>query len=232
MKDLNFKDLIAKWKNLPAKTKNLVMVMVGIGVFIIAYMLGFQKLQAATTEVKTEIETQSTYVSELKGYYDNVNVYKSGIETSKADINANLQKLPIGIYTEDFLMYVKTMNEKLGADFQNITFGADNFIDEFGCTVNGVNITAQAMGSNVQFASRMTYAQFKDMLTYIYNDTKEVTFIDQVSLTYDSAELLLDTNVSLNKYYIEYEGAEHTAVPVPNVPTGIADPFGTGSTAD
>ena len=228
MKDLNFKDLAAKWKNLPAKTKNLVMVMIGIAVFIAAYLLGFQKFQESTVAIQGEISEKSTYVSELKGYYDNVNTYKSGIELSKKDITSNLQKLPFGVKSEDFLMYVKTMNENLGSNLQNIRFGADNFIGEFGCTINEKNVTAQAMGASVDFSASMTYAQFKDMLKYIYTDTKEVTFIDQVSITYNSAELNLDTNVALSKFYIEFEGSEYTPVPVPNVPTGnITDPFGT-----
>lgn len=227
MKDLNFKDLLAKYKALPAKTKNLIMVILGIAIFIGAYMLGFQKLQTSTAEIQTQIDEQSIKVSELKGYYDNLKTYENGIDESKKSINASLSTLPFGIKTEDTLMYVKTMNEKVGSNMESISFDADEFIGEFGCVINDQNVTANAMRTGATYNATMTYDQFKNTLNYIYNDTKEVTFVENVSLTYDSAELLLTTTMSLSKYYIDYEGAQYTPVAVPNVPLGNTNPFGT-----
>lgn len=226
MKDLNFKDLAAKYKALPAKTKNLIMVILGIAIFLGAYMLGFTKLQESTTALQEEIGTQSAKVAELKGYYDSLDVYKKGIDEDKQAINKNLSKLPFGIKSEDYLMYVKTMNEDIGAKLSNISFEADNFIGEFGCQINDQNVTASAMSSSVSFSSRMNYKQFKEMLQYIYDDTRKVTFIDTVSITFDSTEVILDTTFGITKYYIEYEGCDYVPVPVPNVATGTSDPFG------
>lgn len=229
MKDMTFKDLVAKFKALPVKTKNLIFVILGIAIFLGAYMLGFQKLQEKTASVNEEIGKQSVYVAELKGYYDNIQTYEKGIADSKQIINNHLSRLPFGINNEDFLMYVKTMNEDLKTELTSITFDADSFISEFGCTVNEKNVNVNAMRAKVNFTSNMNYAQFKQMLQYIYNETNEITFIDDVSLTFDAETALLNTTTSLSKFYVTYEGAEYQPVPVPNVDTGNNDPFNTGA---
>ena len=48
MKNMTFKDLIAKFKALPVKTRNLIFVILGIAIFLCSYMLGYQKLQEKT----------------------------------------------------------------------------------------------------------------------------------------------------------------------------------------
>ena len=229
MKNMNFKDLIAKFKALPVKTRNLIFVILGIAIFLCSYMLGYQKLQEKTAALNEEIGTQSAYVTELKGYYDNIQIYEKGIADSKQAINENISHLPFDIKSEDFLLYVKTMNEDLNADFKSITFEPDTLIGEFGCTINDKNVKCTAMRSGVKFTSSMNYTQFKDMLQYIYNETNQVTFVDTVSLNYDSENARLETNVELSKFYITYEGAEYTTVPVADVPQGSQDPFNTGA---
>ena len=74
MKNMTFKDLIAKFKALPVKTRNLIFVILGIAIFLCSYMLGYQKLQEKTAALNEEIGTQSAYVTELKGYYDNIQI--------------------------------------------------------------------------------------------------------------------------------------------------------------
>lgn len=229
MKDLNFKDLLAKYKALPAKTKNLIMVILGIAIFIGAYMLGFQKLQESTAALQTEIGTQSAYVTELKGYYDNLATYNKMIDEDKKAINQNLSTLPLGITSEDFLIYTKTMNEKIGGKLQNVNFDVDEFIGEFGCVINEQNVTASAMRSSLSFTSIMSYSEFKNMLNYIYKDTKEVTFIDNVTVVYDSTDMVLNASFDISKYFITYDGCEYKPVAVPNMPMGNTNPFNTVS---
>ncbi len=229
MKNMTFKDLIAKFKALPVKTRNLIFVILGIAIFLCSYMLGYQKFQEKTAALNEEIGTQSAYVTKLKDYYNNIQTYEKGIADSKQAINENISHLPFDIKSEDFLLYVKTMNEDLNADFKSITFEPDTLIGEFGCTINDKNVNCTAMRSGVSFTSSMTYAQFKDMLQYIYNETNQITFVDTVSLNYDSENARLETNVQLSKFYITYEGAEYVPVPVADIPQGSQDPFNTGA---
>lgn len=229
MNGLNFKDLIGKYKTLPNKTKNLIFVVLGIAIFLAAYMLGFQKLQLATAEVQTEVDKQADYVAVLKDYHTNIDTYKKGIEDSKNSINKNLDTLPLGIATEDFLMYVKIMNETVGGNLQSINFEDSSYIGEFPCVVEGKSVSMQALRSGVSFESYMNYGQVKDMLNYIYEKTPQITFVDSVSLTYDGESAELDTVFDISKYYVTYDGGEYVPVPVPDVQLGVNDPFRTGS---
>ena len=232
MKDLKFKDLIAKYKALPVKTKNLIFVVLGIAIFIGSYMLGYQKLNESTAAINEEITTQSQRVAELKGYYDNITTYETGIAESKATISDCLSRLPLGIEEEDFLMYVKTMNEDLGVEFLNLSFGGDTTIGEFGCTVEDEKgamkqVNATAMSTSVSYSCNMTYDQFKEFFDYLYEDTKQVTFIDSISLAYDAESASLSSSIAISKFYLTYEGANYVPVEVPDVSLGVSDPFDT-----
>jgi hypothetical protein len=229
MNQLNFKDIVAKIKGLPTKTKNILLLVIGIAIFLGAYTLGFQKIQEKTAAVQTECGKQSAYVNELKNYYNNIGTYEKGIEESQTTIDGILVTLPRGIKTEDFLMYIKTMNEDLGTRLKSTHFNADSFLGEFPCVVDGKSVTIQSYRSGATFTSDMTYAQFKESLKYLYEQTKQITFLEKVGLTYDSENALLQTNYEISKYYITYEGGEYVFVPVPDTSLGVGDPFGTAS---
>ncbi|MBR0112186.1 MAG: hypothetical protein IJM02_00395 [Clostridia bacterium] len=229
MNDLNFKDLIAKAKGLPTKTKNIILLIVGIAIFLLAYTMGFQKIQEKTAVIQEEVGKQSVYVNELKGYHDNIQTYEKGIEDSKNTIDGILVTLPRGINSEDFLMYIKTMNEDLGSNLKSVHIDADSFLGEFPCIAEDKSVTIQSFRSGASFSADMTYAQFKDSLKYIYDNTNQITFVESVGLTYDSENAKLQTSFKISKYYITYDGSKYVFVPVPDVALGNSDPFGTAS---
>jgi len=229
MNNLNFKDLVAKVKGLPTRTKNIILLIIGIFIFILTYTMGFQKIQEKTAAVQAEVDSQASYVSILKDYHNNLQTYENGIAADKDSINLNLSHLPRGIKTEDFLMYIKTMNEKLGCSLESVSFEDDSYIGEFACVVDDKNVTAQSMHSGAKFTNYLTYAQVKNLLKYVYEETPELTFVDSVSLTYDSEIALLQGDIALSKFYITYEESQYVPVPVPDVSLGVGDPFGTVS---
>ena len=227
MDKLSFKQLFGRYKALPQRTKNIVFLILGLAIFILAYYFGYQPMVEKTAEIQTQVDAQAAYVSELKGYYDNMNFYEKNIEESKDTINADLMRLPRDIKDEDFLMYIKVMNEELGGYLQSVNFDEVSFISEFSCVADDKTVTAESMRAGASFTSYMTYAQLKDMLDYIYEKTTQITFVDSVSVTYYSENALLESNVDLSKYYITYDGAEYVPVPVPDVELRVSDPFHT-----
>ncbi len=229
MNNMNFKDIIAKVKGLPTKTKNILFLVVGIVILLAAYMFGFQKIQEKTLAVQEEAGKQSVYVNELKGYHSNIQTYEKGIEDSKNTIDGILVTLPRGMNSEDFLMYIKIMNEDLGTNLSSVHIDADSFIGEFPCIAEDKSVTIQSFRSGASFSANMTYAQFKDSLKYIYEKTNQITFVESVGLTYDSESAKLQTSFKISKYYITYDGSEYVFVPVPDVSLGNSDPFGTAS---
>ncbi len=229
MNNLNFKDLVAKVRGLPTRTKNIILLIIGIFIFILSYTMGFQKIQEKTAAVQAEVDSQASYVTILKDYFNNIQSYQNGIAADKEAINLNLSHLPKGIKTEDFLMYIKNMNENLGCSLESVRFEDDSFIGEFSCVVDEKNVTAQSMHSGAQFTNYLTYAQAKNLLKYVYEETPEITFVDSVSLTYDAEIALLQGEFALSKFYITYEDAQYVPVPVPDVSLGVGDPFGTVS---
>ncbi len=229
MNDLNFKDLVAKAKALPTKTKNIIYLVFGIFIFILVYMFGFQTLQSTNLDLQSKIDTQSKYVNELKGYYNNIQTYETGIANDKKDIDEALSTLPAGINSEDFLMYIKLMCENEGLNLVSVSFSDDSFVGEFPCVVDEKSVTLTGVHAGADFsANGCTYAELKNVLNYIYERTREVTFIDSIGIQYNE-NANLDVTFRLSKYYATYDGSEYIPVPVPFVDQGTSNPFGAAS---
>ena len=228
MNNLNFKDIVAKVKGLPTKTKNIIFLLIGIFIFLAAYMLGFQKIQEKTAVVQEEAGKQSAYVAELKNYFNNIQTYEKGIQESKDYINDTLSHLPRGISTEEVLMYVKKANEAVNADFKSISLKDPSPVRDFACVVEDKSVQMSGYQVDTNFSTEMTYPQFKDFLDYIYEGTEDITFIDTVSLVYNPESATLSTTCNISQYYVTYEGAEYVPESVPGVNIGTSNPFGTG----
>ena len=228
MNNLNFKDLVAKVKGLPTRTKNIIFLIIGIFVFIISYTMGFQKIQEKTAAVQAEVETQSSYVKELKDYQANLPVYEKGIQESKDFINENLSHLPAGISTEEMLMYIKEANEAVNANLANVSIKDPVSIGEFSCVAGDKGVQMTGMQVDASFSTEMRYKEFKDLLDYIYA-TNEITILDDVSLSFNPESATLATDCDISKFYVTYDGSEYIPAQLPDVKTGNENPFGTGS---
>ncbi len=229
MNQLNFKDIVAKVKGLPTKTKNIILLVIGLAIFLLAYTMGFQKIQEKTSAVQTEVDKQSAYVHELKDYYNNLQTYEKGIQESRDSVNTNLSHLPRGIETEDFVEYIKTAMEKMNGDLKSVSVGTPSLVVQFPSVADDKSVQMDGQQVSASFNADMRYPDFKNFLDYVYEDTSEMTYIGDVSVVFNPESAMLSTLCEISKLYVTYDGSVYVPADIPDVPKGTSNPFGTGS---
>ena len=217
-------------KKLTWREYNLILTVLGIAVVLAAYFLGYSKYTDKNAEIEKEIGTRSSYLTELNDCYNNLATYENGIAESKKYISNNLSKLPAGIRDEDFLLYLMEASKAVGADLQTVDFQSSSLIAQFDCYVGDEVKNVSGYRTGTTSSGKLSYSQLKDYLRYIYERTNNTTFVDSISISYDAEDAKLNSTVNLSKYFVDYEGAEYVATPVPQVPIGTRDPFGTANT--
>lgn len=214
-------------KKLSKRDINMLLVAVAGIIVVAAYFLVFSGYREKNEALTNQISERNTILTELQGYYENLNAYEKGSQESKASTEKNLRRLPRGIATEDFLVYIMDSTNEVNAKLRSVSFETDSEISQFNCMVDNKMQAVTGYRAGASFNARMNYSQLKNYLTYIYEETDKVTFVDSFSVTFDAAESKLETNFKLSKYYITFDGAQYEPVPVPDVKIGIADPFKT-----
>ena len=217
-------------KKLSNRDLNLLLALLGVVIFLLVYFLGFTRLQAANEALDSDIRRQETRLAELQGYYDNLDTYEQGITDSKVSIDANLQRLPGDVKDEDFLLYLMDMHANAGSDLTGVSFDSVSLVSQFNCMIEGESKSLSGYRSVSTSTASMDYSQLKACISRLY-DTQDITFLDSVSVTYDSESTLLDTVFTVSKLYADYDGAVYTPAEAPELPQGTMDLFGTGSAA-
>ncbi len=228
-------------KKLTWREYNLILTVLGIAIVLAAYFLGYSKYTEKNAALEEEIGTRSAYLTELNDCYNNLKTYEDGIAEAKKNIASNLSKLPVsgkdandkkqaGINDEDFLLYLMEASKAVGADLQTVDFQSSSLVAQFDCFVGDEVKNISGYRTGTTSSGVLTYNQLKDYLRYIYEKTNNTTFVDSISIAYEAETARLNSSVSLSKYYVDYENSDYTAPPVPNVPIGTGNPFGTAST--
>ena len=214
-------------KKLTPRDINLILALVGVVVVVAVYLLVFQNFNTKNSELDTQIAEKEATYAELKECYHNLETYQKGTEESKKNIKSDLNRLPLGINSEDFLVYLMDSTEAVGATLNSVSFQEPSELQSFTTVINdeSVDVTGYEVGAG--FQGQMTYTQLKEYIQQIYSTDNNITFIDSFTLTANSESTALEVNFNLKKYYISYEGGEYVPVEVPYVQMSTSNPFAT-----
>ena len=214
-------------KKLSLRDVNMILVVVGLVILVATYFLVYQNFSAKNAELDSQLTEREDHLKELQGYYDNLKEYERGTSEGKVNIAANLSKLPRGIQSEDFLVYIMESTDSVNADLFSVNFNDQNQISTFSTVIDGHKKECQGYQVSASFNGQMNYAQLKSYLDYVYNQSDNITFVDSFVVTYNGENAKLNTTFALSKYFITFDGSEYIPVPVPDVAIGIDDPFHT-----
>ncbi|GEM_PF-3783110 len=216
-----------KLKKLVLGNLNLVLALVGVFILLISYVVGYQNIATLNTDMESKLSERSTYLTQLKEYYSNIAMYRSSITDAKSNISNNLSRLPCGIESEDFLLYLMGANEEIGGKLLSIGFSDPELISQFETVIDEKTIPVSGYSTTTTTSATMSYEQLKKFLEYVYDENKSITYVDSVSATYSGEGSTLNTVWNLSKFFIEYGGSEYKPVTAPDVATGKKDLFGT-----
>lgn len=217
---------------LQKKDIKLIIVLVGVLVLVIAYFAVFRTYRDKTDDLQSQIDSLQPELQQLREYDDHKQEYLDGIDAYKENAKSIMSSLPSSIWTEDQIMFLSMMEDDLDVEAQSEAFSDPTVLTQFSGTPlsdldnynDKVDMTAQKYQTTLSV--NMDYNKFKDFIDYIY-DEENMTGLDSVSLSYNAEDADLGISTVINQYSLSYDGAEEETHSVPEVSSGVSDPFGT-----
>lgn len=217
---------------LQKKDIKLIIVLVGVLVLVIAYFAVFRTYRDKTDDLQSQIDSLQPELQQLREYDDHKQEYLDGIDAYKENAKSIMSSLPSSIWTEDQIMFLSMMEDDLDIEAQSEAFSDPTVLTQFSGTPlsdldnynDKVDMTAQKFQTTLSV--NMDYNKFKDFIDYIY-DEENMTGLDSVSLSYNAEDADLGISTVINQYSLSYDGAEEETHSVPEVSSGVSDPFGT-----
>lgn len=210
----------------------ILIVLAGILVLLLCYLLVYRNFTNKKDDADQQIAQLQPELDKLREYEANKQEYIDGIEAAKANISAVLPTLPTEVLTEDELVFAKRFEKDLGVDVTEATFSDPVTVEQFkSVTEDTIDDPSRQVDMTVYkkpmtLSVKMDYDQFKDGMDYIF-DQDTLKGFDTITADYNAEERNLDVSVSVNSYYTTYKDAPETEHDIPEVDTGVANPFGT-----
>lgn len=212
----------------------LLLALAGLVVFLLLYLFVFNTFQTRTDTVQQEITTLQPQLQQLEDIYANLATYQSGIEKYRGTTADKLEKFPADIKEEDFMSYLLTLQAREGVDLQSISFSGSTLLSEFPGVIQkdgaDTKTTMDAYSTDAVVTCQLTYPQLKSVISYLYAG-KTQTSLNSVAVSFNAETGGLTGTFDIARYYVNYPGAVYTPEPLPEVPLGVTDPFGTSGTA-
>lgn len=210
----------------------ILIVLAGVLILLLSYLLVYKNFTDKKEAADAEIAQLQPELDQLRQYEAHKQEYLEGTETAKANISAVLSQLPSSVLLEDQVVFAKNMEDDMGVNITEEDFEEPITVEQFkGVTLDTIDdpssqIDMTAYKKPVTITADMDYDQFKDSMDYVFDHDGLMGF-DSITADYDSEKQLISVTLAANSYYLAYEGAPEESHDVPDVGTGVTDPFGT-----
>lgn len=219
---------------LTPKTKKLLIIVAGLVVFLLCYLLGYNRLMEKKDAVDSEITSLRPTLQEYQGYAEKEPEYKAKIVADKEYIEDTMNRLPSDVLPEDTILYVtQNFEDKVQADASDISFSDPTLVNSFsGVTADNVDEPSSAQKMNAyQTQSTVTlkldYPKLKQLLDTIYAPDADITGLDSITVSFDAESAGLNGSLVMNQYYLTYDGVAPHVTNLPPMNYGLTDLFGT-----
>ena len=213
--------------------QKIILVILGLIVFLAAYFGVCKTFDEKKSGVEAQIAVLNSQLQELQGYASNKPTYQDGINKIETDIAVELAKYPNDVRSEDMIMYVTDLEEKIGITVSNISIKSPEVISKFSVPEKSDSgftfVPVAAVRSGLTITCSLNYQQLKKLIDYIYA-CPEKSGISAVATGFDVETGKLLSIITIDKYFLA--SANYTYIPtdIPSDPKGITDPFGSMST--
>lgn len=216
--------------NLSKRDQNLLLILLGIVVFILAWTGVRNKFNAKAQAEEAQISALEPRLTELRNHRDNVSIYERGIEEIAATVKSEMKKFPNDVRAEDMIMYASGLEKTIGLSVGSISFMPPELLSQFNVPTEGKSGTEllayAAFKTGLSIDCELDYSQMKKFISQIYS-TPQRTTLESLSVSYNSETAGLTGSATLAKYFLSGEKYVYTPTTVPNVIEGTTNPFGT-----
>lgn len=214
---------------LSKRDAKLLLILAGLLIFLLSYLLVYNRFVAKQTEVSAKIAELQPQMQTLETYQANLAQYKKSIEESKDTMQKELKRYPSDVRTEDLILYAKELETHVGIDATGLVFSDPVLVNEFQGVVlkDGTEVQETMSGyrAGMNLSGSMTYSQLKNLLHYIYA-APDYSSVASVSVSYDAELAKLTGTVEISKFYLSYPDAAPVSATMPTVPQGNLNLFG------
>jgi hypothetical protein len=214
---------------LSKRDAKLLLILLGLVVFLLSYLLIYNRYTAKSDELDAQIAQMRPQLATLEDYNKNLNSYEAGIAEAKVSTAEAMKQYPTQILPENAILYADELEKKVGITASELSFAEPVLVSEFnGVTQSGqndVSVTMDAYETTMTMSCDLSYAQLKNLLTYVYQSPL-CCGVPAFSVSYDASKAALTGTVSVAQYSISYENAESSRGVMPFVPQGQTNLFG------
>lgn len=216
---------------LSKRDTNLLLVLVGLIVFLGAYLGIANRYDRKTEELQEQISELSPRLEELRNHSANLSTYEAGIDQSIANVEAELARYPTDVRPEDLVMYAIELRDEVGLDIDSVNFIPMQVVSRFQIVRedengNALFVPMAAMKTGFSTDSEMNYDQLKRFISYIYA-TEYCTTLDRLTVVYNAESGGLSASADIAKYFVSSQDYDYVPTEVPEVSLGTDDPFKT-----
>jgi len=200
---------------LSKNTVKYILMLFGLVIFLAGYFLVYMDFSEKTDAVNAEIVNLNQKLTVLNGYKAELEKYRAGIEEHKASVCDILSRYYSDEQPEDFLMLAVAMENEItpgtgGAPLtvNSLTFTEPALVYAIRGILDGetaedpvVPLELKCYMLSSTLNATMKYDQMKKALDFIGRQ-KDVTKLNRLDLSYDSATGYINGVFVLDKYYI------------------------------
>ncbi len=224
--------------NLKGTNKRLVFVLIGVIIFAALMVFVYMPLQTQAQTLEIELSQLEGEVELLEELELNLNTYIEDTATAKQYIEEQIALYPADVKEEDITMWLLNLESATSGEISTLTFAPPVSLLQFGSYVNSggeeIYTNLDVYSTSSSFTGAFSYDELKNAVNIIYT-SDDRTSIDSLTLTYDATTADLMTTFNISKYFMMYPEAVYEPLPLPQVTTGVANPFRTsqaGATAE
>lgn len=221
----------------------LLLGVLGVGVGVLSYYFGYQKLEEKAAELNTEAAAMETKIAKYEAWEADRETYVAETEEMKTKIAEIISEFPSYSLVEDdmklayqldnvdttYYRYITAMSFANPALAYTTDYSATASVEEeTGVSVDAVNdFPKYSLYDNVvNYTMTSTYEGLKDMVASIYAQSNK-RGISAVTLGYDNSNGLLNGNVTMDTYYLVGSDKPYAQPSLTPVQKGTDNPFGT-----
>lgn len=216
--------------NLSKRDQKLILMLLGLAVFLAAYLSICKPLNNKKADMAVQITTLQAQVDLLNSYAASTAAYQGEINKIGDKISAELSKYPGDIRSEDLIMYTTELEEKIGISADNISISSPEVVSKLSLPEKSGDsyelVPMAVIKTGLTVNCTMSYAQMKALLDYVNKSSGKASLAD-VTVNYDSSSGKLLGTVTINKYFIASANYSYSKTSIPAVALGTDDPFGT-----
>lgn len=208
------------------KEKQLLFIVLALGILVAAYFLGFVKLMDQAKAIEASNEQDQATVNQLQGMVDKQYETEQETEGYKNMIRQVIAKYPTDVPQEKAIYQVQEAEDLIGFHVDTINFSMRNMLMDFAGDDSPVGYY-NSLG--VHFTA--TYDQFKELLKHV-RDYKDRCTSPSISMEYDQVSGALTGTITYRTYYLsktdsEFDNRTYADVPPTGITSGVDSIFGT-----